>query len=158
MDINDLLTKISEEDLKDTLSQIEEFSANLTERTLLKQIQSKIAKDFPMDRQILFKILKLSIKHYRESNTVPLQKIALLEGEERYDAINVLKNSISTILFNILKPFLIKNKASDEDKETDEDNEEENNEEETPKIDENAINCYISESLNKFFKQYIEIF
>ncbi len=84
--------KIDKKKLRDRISLISKYSLGLTESALISRLMVFLETKLPLGPEDIRKYLIYCFKAYSESNSVPLQKFALLPQDERMKAIENFKN------------------------------------------------------------------
>ena len=85
---------IDEAKLSNITHEHKDYSASFTERTIISKIMPLISSVLPLQEDELRILFFQVFKFYKGSGQPPLQKLALLEGEERVEPLKFLKNTI----------------------------------------------------------------
>ncbi len=102
---------LDREELKRISDEVSQFSASLAERAIINNIEESIHTKLMFLKEDLRKILLYSMKNYRKKTEIPVQKLSLLDRDQRDQSILILKNNIletSTSLFKRKREDLIK--------------------------------------------------
>jgi hypothetical protein len=92
--IDFLREDIDEAKLRNISREYKDYSASFTERTIVSKIMPLISPVLPLQEDELRTLFFQVFKFYNGSGHPPLQKLALLEGEERVEPLKFLKNTI----------------------------------------------------------------
>ena len=84
--------KLNRKKFEEKLVTIKLYSVGLTENVLISRMVSFLDTKLPLSHKEIGKYLIYCFKIYKEMNSVPLQKFALLPQDERSQAIENLKS------------------------------------------------------------------
>ena len=87
--------------LSNIVNEFQHYSASFSERTIISKLEPLISPILPLEEKEIRNLFFLVFKTYNGSNNPPLQKLALLEGEERVEPLKYLKNTIVDVFASI---------------------------------------------------------
>ena len=96
-------SNIDQEKFHSLEEEIEELSASLSERAILKNMMKDLYPKLMFPRVALRKILLRAFKEYRDKTEIPIQKFAMLERSKRDKHILMLKNTIIEMIIPLVQ-------------------------------------------------------